>query len=176
MAKKAEKAPLSVKGIMWSIPHEIDVINWEIEQNEGEITEEIQSKIDEIMDRLNPDRISSLCKWIQNLEGLASFDRTQAQFFSGRAKSRENLASKIRKLILNAMVATEIPVIQGHTLGVKVMKSPKPSMAWEGEGDIPATYVIVETRENKDAMYQDWKAQKAPAGIVAKFGKYLKIF
>lgn len=161
---------------MYEIPQEMMYIDHLIDMSEGEVTPEIQEKFDAVMAKVK-ENVDPLVKWIRNLDAREDRDKDEGKFFTNRGKFAGNKKEKLKKTIIDALIAIGVEKMYGNMFVVTVRDASRPKITWEGEGEPPKKYTrtTIETSIDGDKLYELWKLDKLPPGFKAEKSKWLHI-
>ena len=155
----------------------IDYLNIEamLEENGGEITEEIQAAI-----TINAEEFSSkaenYCKFIANLKAEAESNKAEAERIAAKAKRKQKLAESLNESLLNAMLVRGVKKENYGTFTLSIRETTKVVVDADVE-TIPDEYKRVKTtiEPNKVAIGDALKNGKTIEGCYLQKNNSLTI-
>ena len=148
---------------LYELSHQLAKINNEIFDANGELTEELEKRLDDSALAMK-DKVQSIAKWTLNLKGKATMIDAEIARLQHKKKVTENLDKRLSDYVKQAMLAADIHKMEYPTFTVSVQKNPS-SVEIIDEDMIPASYKIVkqvisvDKRKLKDDLNDGKKIQ-----------------
>ena len=110
-------------------------------------------------------------------EALAAAEafRAEAKRFTEMARTRERDAEWLATDTIRCMDLIGIDSIYTDIGTVSVRLSPRPTIRWEGVGDVPAEFSRIKVELDGNKVYGAWKDGHLPDGFVAERGRFLRV-
>lgn len=142
---------------LYKLGTELKLIDDEIIDAEGEITPELEKRLDETSLSFNQ-KVGGIVKWTQNLKGKKEAIKEEVKRLQKRLQFAENLDNRLRDYMKSGMENAECKKIEFDTVTISIQKNP-PSVEIENENVIPSDfYEVVETKKiNKIAIKETLK-------------------
>jgi len=143
---------------LYSLSTELQSIHDELAMNGGEITIEIEEKLDALALPFNQ-KVHGITCWMKNLEGRETAIEAEIARLQARKKATENHRERLRTYLLESMRRAGKDKIEFDTFTVSIARNP-PSCEIVDESAIPAKYITIipETKQvNKKEVLVDLK-------------------
>lgn len=126
---------------LYELSTQLAKINNEIFDADGELTEELEKRLDDSTLAMK-DKVQSIVKWTLNLKGKAEMIDAEIERLQHKKKMTDNLNKRLSDYVRQAMLAADINKIEYPTFTVCVQKNPR-SVEIIDEEIIPSAYKIV---------------------------------
>lgn len=107
---------------IYEITQSMLAIMGEIEENEGEITDEVAEKLKITSDQL-ADKAEAYCKLIRNTESDIAGIKGEIERLRKRQKSAENLIERLKASLVNAMEVSDQPKLKAGSFSLSVRRT-----------------------------------------------------
>lgn len=128
---------------LYTLSHELALINDELEETGGELSESLEQKLD-AANLSFIQKAEGIGKWVLNLSGQTDMLSHEIERLQGRKKAVEAHQKRLKEYVLNAMVAADKTKIELGTFNITVCKNPS-SVEVLDEHAIPARFLTVRT-------------------------------
>lgn len=138
---------------LYEIPLRYQVFIDRVDENDGEITEDLASMLASIEDELatKADAYAAMIKRFKyEEEAFRSEIRVLTRKANASAKAQENL----RGLLLHAMKSIGLDRIKGKRFSVSRVVNKTPSIAWESNRQIPPAFQKISVSLDKEAAHK----------------------
>ncbi len=143
---------------LYEIPGYYAVWALEVEDNDGELTPELEAQLAEIEDSL-ASKGEAVCFLIRNASMEAEACREEAARWTARARVAENRAGRLKSFLMAAMKAVGVDKLAAGNFKVARRVNTVPSIRWLGAPEeIPVGYQRVKIELDGSAAQQAWKA------------------
>lgn len=156
---------------LYNLSVELAIINNEIIDAEGEISTELEKRLDASTLAIR-DKIHSIGKWTLNLDGKTEAIDKEINRLQHKKKMTENLNNRLQNYIRQAMERADIHKIEYPTFTVAVQKNP-PSVEIQNDEVVPNAYKTIKQTISVDKrrILEDLKAGQKIEGCNLITGK-----
>lgn len=144
-----------------------------IEDTEGEITSEIESRLDQVNEAFER-KVESLCQWRAEMESRAAVLAAQADQFQAeadriraKAKTIAGKADWVKSYLFGAMLAVGQKKIEAGTFTLRVQKNSQPAVKLVGEM-IPTQFVRIVKEFDRQKALEAWKENQSVRAELAR--------
>lgn len=171
-ANERERTHLS----LYDITDALLAIEDELYENGGELTEELEARMDALEGSLDS-KVDRICCMIQNNQRAAEAAKAEVDRMAALAKSRTRIADGLKAYVLAMLTRLERSKVDTDRFKVRVQNNSRPAIQWTRESnDIPEPYRRVVVQLDGDKAYQEYKTSKTlPEGFEVKLGSHLRI-
>lgn len=146
---------------IYEITQELRAIYDEIEANEGEVTDDIATKLELTTEQLN-DKAESYCALIRNVTADAEAYKAEIDRLTKRKRTAENLVSRLKEALRVAMIMGDQQKIKAGLFNLSLRTTAAVDI--EDETLIPDDYFQFERKIMKSAIKDAIKEGKAVSG------------
>lgn len=146
---------------LYDLSAELALINDEIIDAEGEITPELEARLDDLAITFDR-KVFGVTRWTLNLDARIDALGAEIKRLQSRKKSTDNLKTRLKEFMKGCMTVADKKKLEFDNFTVAVQKNP-PSVEITDEDAIPSKYftIIPEQKQiNKAALLADLKALK----------------
>lgn len=159
---------------LYEINAEFAEIDRLLDETDGEMTGEIESRLDQLgfaFDR----KVEAICCVIQNLKGEAEAARNESRRLAALAAKRERRAESLKEYLRYHLEFSGRDKVDTGRFAVSLRKSPV-TINWVGEGEPPPEYQRVTVALDKSKAIEAYKTGKLlPDGFEIKQSNHLRI-
>lgn len=160
---------------LFDITNALLEIEDELYENGGEITQELEARLESLEGSLER-KIDGICSMIQNNQRAAEAAKAESQRLSQLAKSRESIANGLKRYALGMLTRIDRTKVETDRFKVRVQKNGRPSITWPGEPEnIPDDVKRVTITVDGDAAYALYRQGNLHEGFVVETGTHLRI-
>lgn len=161
---------------LYEIPAEFRAIDEAIDDLDGEITPEIEARLDALVTGELALHVDSIVALVRENETAAHAYHAEAQRLADLSRGRLRAAERLKEYLRANLEACGLDGAKGRLFRVRVQKNGRPSIRWEGRPEtIPEPYRRVSIDLDGTAAYEAWKAGTLPAGFDVALGSHLRI-
>jgi uncharacterized protein (DUF885 family) len=147
----------------------------EVEDNDGELTPELEAQLDEINDTLDK-KGEAVCFLVRNAAMEADACREEAARWTARARVAENRSGRLKTFLATAMKAVGVDRLAAGKFKVARRVNTVPSIRWMGSPEeIPEGYRRIKVELDGTIAQQAYKAGADMAGFSVEFADILTI-
>jgi hypothetical protein len=156
---------------LYETSKEIATLHDEIIDAEGELSPELEAKLDALQLAFN-DKVSNIGRWTINLIRKEDILKAEIERLEKRQKVFENLRSRLKNYLMLCMQSAEKTKVEFPQFTVSVQRNP-PSAEVLDEAKVPGQYVkvIQITQLDKKKLLEDLKGGKEIPGARLATGK-----
>lgn len=145
-------------------------------ENGGELTPEMEMRLDQLAGEVLPEKVDGYCRIIAEFDGEADMLKAEIDRLSAKVTARVNASDRLRKNLMAAFERIGETKIKTALFSVSVCKNSMPSVAVDDATTLPPTYQRIKIEADKIALVKDWKAGEAmPNGVVVEQKYHLRI-
>ncbi len=160
---------------LYAIPGYYAVWALEVEDNDGELTPELEAQLDEIQDSL-ANKGEAVCYLVRNATMEAEACREEAARWAARARVAENRAGRLKSFLATAMKAMGVDKLAAGNFKVGRRVNTVPSIRWLGAPEeIPAGYQRVKIELDGTVAQRAYKAGADMTGFSVEHADVLTI-
>lgn len=143
---------------LYQLASELEAINDELRLSEGELTPELEQRLDGCGLALKS-KVEGIVKWTIDLEGREKAIEAEIERLQKMKSTVSNLHDRLREYVHASMLRAEIQKIELPTMTISVQKNP-PSLELVDVEAVPAKYVTIKTEKviDRRSMLADLKA------------------
>ena len=160
---------------LWDLGSSLEAIQQEIIDNYGELTPEIEAKLDALGGSFD-EKATNVALAVTIHDGRAAEAKAHRDRLAKIVTSHERARDSLKRYLLNQMERVGRTEIENDRLRLRVQQNSRPVIRWGGKmEDAPEGFArheavwILDT----DACYRAWKEGKLPPGFTAERGKHL---
>lgn len=160
---------------LWELSADMDAISDEIMANGGEVTEEMEARLD-ALDGSFTEKVERVALYIRQVKLTADAAKAEKDRLAAIQKRYDTEARGLKAYLLRHLEHQGHAKIETAKVRVRVQKSP-PSIKWTGGPfDIPDNYRVVNYSFDATQAKADHKAGvDLPEGIVITTGTHIRI-
>lgn len=149
---------------LYEISDKLAVIHDQIIDADGELTEELEKRLDECNLAIR-EKTGNIARWILNIDGKVGSVDVEIERLQKRKKFAINLQERLKEYIRINMVRADIQKIETDIFTIAVQKNP-PSVDITNEEIIPAGYKVIKQiiSVDKKQLLNDLKEGKKIEG------------
>lgn len=158
---------------LYQLSTDFQAIYDELAENGGEITPEIEAKLDALALPFNQ-KVNGISCWMKNLEGREVALDAEISRLQARKKATENHRERLKSYLLEFMIWAKKDRVELEAFTISVQRNP-PSCVIEDEKSIPAKFltIIPESKQvDKKAVLAALKAGEKVDGAQLATEKY----
>lgn len=160
---------------LYEIADEWRSIDQAIDAMDGELTPEIEARMDELAAAL-PETVDAVAKLIRERDAEAATYQTEAQRFTAKAKACQATVERLKSYLHHHLNALGLDKVKGTLFKVSIVKNSRPSIKWTGRPEaIPDAFRRVSVDLDGAAAYAAWKAGTLPDGFDVDHGSHPRI-
>ena len=159
-----------------SIAEEWQTILNEIADAEGEITTEMEIRLDTVQDNFDH-KIQNIGNFIGNLIDTAKAEKNIADDFAARARTKAAKAEWLKTYLKSYMELMD-RTKGGTTLkSARIQKNSRPSIRWTGDiHQCPVEFISIKVNLDGTKSYDHWKKEGSmPEGFEVDRGTHLRL-
>lgn len=162
---------------LWEITDEYESVLMEIFANEGELTPDLEAKLDDLEGSFL-EKVERVALKIRELEGDADKAKAEKDRLYAIEKSYRSSASSLKDYLMRQMGRTGQDRVLTPKARVRIQKNSQPSIQWTKEPEeIPEDYRRVTITPDLRVLKEDMKAgADAPEGFIVEYGSHLRIY
>ncbi len=143
---------------LYDLSNELAVINDEIIDAEGVISEELERRLDDCGLAFNQ-KVEGVVRWTKNLEGKEAALDAEIARLQNRKKAATNLRGRLKYYLLMCMTAADKTKVEFDLVTIAVQRNP-PSCEITSPESVPAAYTTTRTEIviDKKRVLDDLKA------------------
>ena len=142
----------------------------ELQENYGEITEDMQERYDELL-TLTRDKMENYIKLIRNMEAERDAIKVEADRLSTRAKTKDNSIKSLKELLRYSMDALDMGKVNTTVGSISVRQAPKVKTHIREDAIVPARFMRAKYEPDLKAIAEALEAGDAEAEEIAYFGE-----
>lgn len=162
---------------LWEITDEYESVLMEVFANDGELTPELEARLDELEGTFL-EKVERVALKIREMETDADRAKAEKDRLYAIEKSYRRTADGLKSYLMEQMGRTGQDRVLTPKTRVRIQKNSQPSIRWtKGEDEIPAEYRRVSVSPDLRALKEDMKAgAEPPEGFVVEYGSHLRIY
>lgn len=165
---------------LWEITDELDEIGALIAEAGGELTPEMEERLDATEEALKA-KVESVALFIRDRELEAKKAKEEKDRLAAIQKAHENTVEGLKTYLLRCLSRAGVEKVETHRARVRRQTSGTPSIDYHGDVDaLPEDFVrvIPERRSvDKKAITQAIRdGEDPPEGCVVTYSEYVRIF
>ena len=160
---------------LYEIADEWRVIDQAIDDMDGEITPEIEARMDELAEAL-PETVDAIAKLIRERTAAAAVYAAEAKRLADKAKACQSTVERLKAYLHHHLEAIGLDGVNGTLFKVSIVKNSRPSIKWPGRPEsIPDAFRRVSVDLDGPAAYAAWKSGTLPDGFDVAHGSHPRI-
>ena len=159
---------------LYELPEALRALDEEIEANGGELTPELEARLDELAGN-SAELVDRVCALIREHVHKAGVEYEEAAYFHRKAKASEAVANRLKRYLSDTMARVGYDRLEGDRFKVRIQKNGTPSIKWEGFGDIPTEFARVSVELDGTKAREAWKNGTLPLGFTVQVGTHVRI-
>jgi hypothetical protein len=161
---------------LYEIPHAIRAIEAMIEELEGEITPEIESKLNALEGEFSR-KAEFIALMVKEATTAAAAIKAEEDRISARRKAHERRAEAFKDYLHRCMASMGVSKITGQLASPAIQRNSAPSVTVDIAPELlPERFRRVLVGPDNRALADAFKAGEAlPAGVTAEYGTHLRI-
>lgn len=164
---------------LWAITDELAEVGALIADGDGELTPELEAKLDALEGALN-DKVERIALYIRESETLADGAKAEKDRLAAIQKAHQRKADGLKEYLLRCMSGADVDRVETSKARVRLQKSGTPAIDYHGDLDaLPADFVRVvpESRViDKKAITQAIRdGEEPPEGVVVSYSTSVRI-
>lgn len=185
---------------LYEIGDELEEITARIIENDGVLTPELESALDEIEGAFR-EKVERTALAVQELERKADACEAEADRLKSRASSFENSADRLKEYLRHQLRRQGVERVDGDTVSVRRQKASRPKIRWNRPDELPPVpfrrYRVqskldgsqgdlaehaaelgldVEAELDGNAAYKEWKDGELPDGFEVERSEFAVIW
>lgn len=161
---------------LWQIGDDLERLALEVAEAGGEITPELEAKLDEIEGTLTS-KVERVALKIRELEGHATMAKVEADRIGAIAKAHASAASGLKAYLLRQMERHRLDAVDTDRARVRLRRNSVPAIRWDGPSlMIPTEFQRVTIALNSAAVKLAIAENKPlPAEMRIEYGHHISI-
>lgn len=161
---------------LYEIPPVYRALLARIEDNDGELTEELAAELESLDDTL-ASKVDAYCAIIRQLDHDHDAYRHESRRLQLKAQGCESSVRRMKEMLLHAMAALDVASFKGKLFFVRKHRASVPLITWEATADIPAEFQKIKVELDKGAAFEAYHdaGGHLPEGFQVKFTDYITI-
>lgn len=161
---------------LWEITDELETVGGLIAENGGELTPEIEARLDALEGAYEA-KVERIALAVQQYLANAGAAKVEEERLAAIRRSHERSADGLKRYLLASMRRSGNLKVETPRARVRVQKNGQPSITWTGEPDaIPEHYRRVTVAPDLSRVRDDIKAGlEPPEGFVVDIGYHVRI-
>lgn len=159
---------------LYDIAEEYRSVESAIEEAGGELSPELACRLSAIDDALES-KVDAIGTLIKEAETEATGLKAESDRMRDRANAAQGRASRLREYLRTQLIAMGRDKVKGRNFSARPAKASRPSISWEGPGDVPPAFRRVAVSADGDKAYEAFRAGSLPAGFTVRFTQYLDL-
>ena len=161
---------------LYDLPDAIREIEDEIIEAEGELTPEIEARLDALGEEFER-KAEYIALLSREAKAEAKAVKQEEDRLKARRTAAENRERRLKDYLHACMTRMGIPKIDGDRAKVAIQKNGRPSITWMGEEDaIPDAFRRVTVSVDGTAVYNEWRAgSELPEGFEVEVGTHVRV-
>ena len=147
-----------------------------IEDNDGELTEELAAQW-EAIDNTLADKVDAYCAVIRQIDYDHAAYRQEARRLQLKAQGCENTIKRMKEMLMQAMAALDVSTFKGKLFFIRKHRASIPTITWNSNEEIPAPFQKIKVELDKSAAldaYHD-AGGHLPREFDVKFTEFITI-
>lgn len=161
---------------LWEVGDELNEIAIQIMEAEGEMTPEIEARLDALEGAFE-DKIERIALKVRELEANETAAKAEADRLTAMTRAFGKAAERLKGYALFEMTRVGKDRIETNRAKVRIQKNGRPSIRWTLDpSEAPEAYRTVKIGVNTQAAYEAWKdGGTLPDGFTVETGTHLRI-
>lgn len=164
---------------LWAITDELAEVGALIADNDGELTPELEAKLDSLEGALEA-KVERIALYIRESETRADAAKAEKDRLAAIQKANQRKADGLKEYLLRCMTGAGVDRVETHRARVRVQRSGTPSIEYWGDLDaLPVSFVRVVPESkvvDKKAITQAVRDGEAmPEGVVVTYSNSVRI-
>lgn len=161
---------------LYEITAELEDVAGELIENGGELTPELEARLDAAEGALHA-KVERCALVVQQLQAHAEMARTESRRLADLASTRARAADRLKEYVQSQLEIAGVRKVEGDLATVWVQKNGRPSINWTRDVDeLPDAYRRIRIEPDTNAAYDNWKAgAQLPDGFTVEQGHHLRI-
>ena len=161
---------------LWEISGELEMIGALISEAEGEITPDIEAKLD-AMEGVFAEKVERIALLIEERAGDAEKAKAQEDRLRAIRRCHESTVSGLKCYLERCMAAANRDRVETPNARVRRYRNSQPSIRWtRALEDLPEQYRRVTVEADTASAKQDWKdGALLPDGFTVEYGHHVRV-
>ena len=161
---------------LYEIPAAYRAILAEIEDNDGELTQELAERLEDIDDTL-ASKVDAYCAIIKQIDHDHDTYRQESRRLQLKAQGCENTSKRMRDMLMQAMGAMDVATFKGRLFFVRRHRASIPSINWVSRDEVPEPFRKVKIELDKGAALEAYHEAggSLPEGFEVRFTEFITI-
>lgn len=161
---------------LYEIPAVYRALLARVEDNDGELTQELAADLEAIDDTL-ASKVDAYCALVKQLDYDHDAYRQEARRLQLKAQGCENTVKRLKEMLLQAMAAMDVASFKGKLFFVRRHKASFPAINWVSPAEIPEPFQKIKIELDKGAALEAYKDAGGylPEGFEVRFTEYVTI-
>jgi len=162
---------------LWELSEELDRIGEEIAEAGGELTPEIEEKLDALEGAFE-EKAENIALMVRNLEATSSAVKEEEKRIRTYRRSLERQASGLKDYLLFFLRRQGVERVEGTRARIRRQANSRPSIRWLGDPEsAPEAFRRVRVDVDTQAAYEELKSGgELPEGFEVERGEHVRIF
>ena len=138
-------ATIAEKSALFEIDEELNGIFDEIEEQNGEPTEELIARFQEFCGA-HGEKVDRIGRFLRRMEAREQFCRSEAVRLSDRARAAAGKVERTKNMVLYYLMSRELKLIEGREFTLRAQKNSQESVRITDEAALPVAFRKIDSR------------------------------
>lgn len=160
---------------LYELPDAFDAIEAELLENGGELTPELEARLEALEGTLET-KAERICRVIRNNDASAKAFKDEMDRLGAHRQTHENVVKRLKGYLQSVLTRMGRDKLAAGMFKVAIQNNSRPSITWTGSmEDLPPGFKRVRIEMDGDAAYDAHRAAALPEGFEVVTGKHLRI-
>jgi hypothetical protein len=161
---------------LWELGDELEQIAGEIIEAEGEISPELEARLDAIQGAW-AEKVERIALMVRSQEANAARAAYEAERLARMVRGHKRTADSLKGYLQREMERTGRDEVKGERIKVRLQNNSRPAIHWPGAAEsLPEEFRRVIVEADTQAAYLAWKDGDPLDGWQVERGKHVRLY